>query len=74
MKEYYKLSEYIEYLQRQLEKYGDGEVYALGEFGEHNTPPLCECEWDEEHFFDYDKKKNTVNERVVKKDIHYTLC
>lgn len=68
-----KLSEYIEHLQRQLEKYGDGEVYALDEFGDYKTPPSCKCEWDEEYFYDYDKKKDTVNERVVKKNIHYIL-
>ena len=73
MKEYYKLSEYIEYLKHQLEKYGDGEVYAIGKFGDHEMPPSCKCEWDEEYVYDYDKKKNTVNEGVVKTNIHYIL-
>jgi len=73
MKEYLNLSEYIEYLQEQLDKYGDGEVYALGECAEHESPPSCKCERDEEHFYDYNEKRDELIERVVKTNIHYVL-
>jgi len=68
-----KLSEYIEYLQRQLDKYGDGEVYYLGEWAEHESPPSCKCEWDEECFYEYNEKNDDVIEKVVKTNIHYVL-
>ena len=73
MKEYWKLSEYIEYLQEQLEKYGDGEVYSLGEFAEHEPPPSIECEWDEECDYEYDEKKDELIEKVTVSNLHYYL-
>ena len=73
MKEYWKLSEYIEYLQGQLEKYGDGEVYSLGEFAEHEPPPCIKCEWDEECDYEYDEKKDEVIEKVTVSNLHYYL-
>ena len=73
MKEYWKLSEYIEYLQGQLEKYGDGEVYSLGEFAEHEPPPSIECEWDEDHDYEYDEKKDELIEKVTVNNLHYYL-
>lgn len=68
-----KLSEYIKYLQRQLDKYGDGEIYSLGELAEHEAPPSCKCEWDEEYLYEYDEKKDELIEKVVKTNIHYVL-
>lgn len=73
MKEYWKLSEYIEYLQGQLEKYGDGEVYSLGEFAEHEPPPSIKCEWDEECDYEYDEKKDELIEKVTVSNVHYYL-
>ena len=73
MKEYWKLSEYIEYLQGQLEKYGDGEVYSLGEFAEHEPPPSIECEWDEKCDYEYDEKKDELIEKVTVSNLHYYL-
>lgn len=73
MKEYWKLSEYIEYLQEQLEKHGDGEVYSLGEFAEHEPPPSIECEWDEECDYEYDEKKDEFIEKVTVSNLHYYL-
>ena len=73
MKEYWKLSEYIKYLQGQLEKYGDGEVYSLGEFAEHEPPPSIKCEWDEERDYEYDEKKHELIEKVTVSNLHYYL-
>ena len=73
MREYWKLSEYIKYLQGQLDKYGDGDVYYLGEWAEHCDPPTCKCEWDEEYFCEYDEKRDKLIEKVVKSNIHYVL-
>lgn len=73
MKEYWKLSEYIKYLQRRLEKYGDGEVYSLGEFAEHEPPPSIKCEWDEECDYEYDEKKDELIEKVTVSNLHYYL-
>jgi len=47
------LSDYIKTLQDKLEKYGDGEVFILGECAEHYTPYIEEdveqvCVWNEE--------------------------
>lgn len=47
------LSDFIKKLQDKLEKYGDGEVYVLGEYLEHYTPYVeekreSECVWNEE--------------------------
>ena len=47
-----KLSDYIKNLQEKLEKYGDGDVYILGECCEHETPYIEEnlneeCVWNE---------------------------
>ena len=40
------LSEYIEYLQRQLNEYGDAPVYLIDEDGCQVNPPDCRARWD----------------------------
>lgn len=73
MKEKWKLSEYIKYLQEELDKNGDGEVYSLGEWGEQYSPPSCECLYDVEYDYIYDKIKDDVIENRKIKNIRYRL-
>ena len=40
------LSEYIEYLQRQLNEYGDAPVYQIDEDGCQVNPPYCQPRWE----------------------------
>lgn len=62
------LSDYIKKLQDKLEKYGDGEVYVLGECAEHYTPYIKEniesvCTWNEEKQ-DIEWKTTSVKYRI----------
>ena len=63
-----KLSDYIKELQDKLTKYGDGEVYILGECAEHHTPYIEEnledvCVWNEEKL-DTEWKTISVKYRI----------
>lgn len=62
------LSDYIKNLQDKLEKYGDGEVFILGECAEHETPYIEEdveevCVWNEEKQ-DTEWKIDSVHYRI----------
>ena len=68
----YKLSEFIKNLQDKLDRYGDGDIYYLGECAEHICPDV-EVDIKTDSDYVWNEKKQDLEEVIKSKTVKYRL-